>query len=132
MKIAIAKAFTNSFCFTMVFGKLPKTPATVNTVVNIKLPPLPFSLIISYEHTCLSCPFPFLSVMNTLACLVIFLYYQLLTRFLVLPLSLYTTNNNSWLILFFIFVNRQRYRCRQVGAGRPNVGYQHVQCWLPT
>jgi len=29
-QIAIAKAFTNSFCFTMVFGKLPKTPATVS------------------------------------------------------------------------------------------------------
>jgi len=75
---------------------------SMTIVVNIKLSPLPFSLIISYEHTCLSCPFPLLSVTNALACLAIFPYYQLLTRLLVFPLSLYITNNNSWLTLFFI------------------------------
>jgi len=38
--IAIAKAFTNSFSYTMVFGKLPKTPATSYTkgvVVSLTL-----------------------------------------------------------------------------------------------
>jgi len=36
-QIAIAKALTNSFRYTMFFGKLPKTPATIVSGLQCKL-----------------------------------------------------------------------------------------------
>jgi len=80
-------------------------------VVNIKLFPLPFFLIISYEHTCLSCHFSLLPVINT--------------RLLVLPLPFILQTDRG------TDVGRWVQADRMSVTDMSSVGYGHDECRRP-